>query len=152
MEYGTNIWLDLDSEADRIDDAALGKRLFRPPGATLAAAVWELEPSGGVDYHFHHGTEELLLVLRGRLTLRTPDGERELAEGEVVHFPRGLEGAHGIVNRSDAAARYVMVAAHGTPDVIEYPDRGTLAVMARTASEDGEPLFARFRRADARAE
>jgi uncharacterized cupin superfamily protein len=111
--------------------------------------VWELEPGADVDYHFHHGTQELLLVLRGRLTLRMQDGERELAEGDVVAFPRGAAGAHGTANRSDEVVRYLMVAAHDSPDVIEYPDEGTLAVGARTPSQDGEPLFLRFRAGDA---
>ncbi len=65
-------------------------RLRRPQGAVLSAAVWELEPGGTQGaYHFHHGGEELLIVLRGTPTLRSPDGERVLKEGEVVHFRAG---------------------------------------------------------------
>ena len=41
------------------------------------------------------------MVLRGTPTLRTPEGERTLAEGEVVAFPAGRAGAHAIRNRSD---------------------------------------------------
>ncbi len=76
-------------------------------------------------------------------------GERELDEGEVVHFPRGPEGAHSVANRSDAPVRYVMAAAHPTPEVVEYPDRGTFAVMARTDTQAGGPLFSFHRFADA---
>ena len=65
----------------------------------LGATVYELPPDGYVVYHFHHGSEELLIVLRGRPTLRTPDGERQLDEGDVVYFPTGPEGAHGLTNR-----------------------------------------------------
>jgi uncharacterized cupin superfamily protein len=144
--YATNVWLDLSSDDHVIGDGVRGDRLDRPPGATLAASVWELEPgvSSG-DYHFHHGSEEMMLVLRGQPTLRSPAGERELAEGESVHFARGPEGAHQIINRSDAPVRYVMLAAHGSPEIIEYPDAGTLSVMARTESQQGEPLFAFYR-------
>jgi uncharacterized cupin superfamily protein len=107
--------------------------------------VWELAPgSDGVDYHFHHGTEELLIVLRGRPTLRTADGERQLEEGEVVHFPPGPQGAHTVVNRTDEDVRYVMVGAHASPDIIEYPDKGTFVAGAKTLSQRGEPFFVRL--------
>ena len=145
MEFARNVWAEL---AD-LDDGVRGARLERIRGETLAAAVWELGPGASVDYHFHHGTKELLLVLRGRLVLRAHDGERELAEGDVVAFPRGRDGAHGTVNRSDSPVRYLMVAAHDSPDVIEYPDRGTLGVFARTTANSGEPLEAFFHLADA---
>ena len=119
-----------------------GKRLRRQLGATLSAAVWELDPGGSqAPYHFHHGGEELLIVLRGTPTLRSPEGERELKEGEVVHFPRGPEGAHQLLNRSDSVARYVIAAAQGTPEIIEYPDSGKIAAMARTETSAGGPLF-----------
>ena len=50
------------------------KRLV-PRGHDLGMSLYEL-PSGQtqVAYHFHHGNEEALLVLRGRPTVRTPNG------------------------------------------------------------------------------
>ena len=44
-------------------------------------------------------------MLRGRPTLRTGDGSRELAESEAVHFPRGPDGAHGLANKTDKPVR-----------------------------------------------
>jgi uncharacterized cupin superfamily protein len=123
--------------------------MYRPPGATLAVALWELDPGEKVEYHFHHGNEETIIVLRGRPTLRTPEGERELDEGEVVHFPRGAEGAHGVSNCSEKPVRYLMAAAHGSPEVIGYPDKGTLVVMARTESQRGGQLISEHRLDDA---
>jgi uncharacterized cupin superfamily protein len=145
-DFGTNIWDELND----LGDGVSGKRLARPAGATLAHAVWELAPgSKPIDYHFHHGSEETIVVLRGRATLRTPEGERELAEGDVVHFARGPEGAHAVGNGGDEPVRYLMAAAHPTPEVVEYPDRGTLAVMARTETAAGGPLFSIHRLGDA---
>ena len=40
---------------------------------------------------------------RGGPTLRTPEGERQLAVGEVVHFPAGPDGTHGLRNDTDDA-------------------------------------------------
>ena len=158
MDFGDNI-LEVDWDEPGEFEAAAegagftgvrGKRLRRQRGATLSAAVWELDPGGNqAPYHFHHGGEELLIVLRGTPTLRSPEGERELREGEVVHFPRGPEGAHQLLNRSDAVARYVIAAALPTPEIIEYPDSGKIASMARTETSAGGPLFTMNRLADA---
>ena len=83
------------------------KRLA-PPGGMLGASVYELPPDGYSVYHFHHGSEELLIALKGRPTLRTPDGERQLDEGESVYFPPGPEGAHGLANGTSEPVRYLV--------------------------------------------
>ena len=158
MDFGDNVW-DVDwpepGDHERVAEAAgyggvRGKRLRRQLGAALSAAVWELEPGATqAPYHFHHGGEELLIVLRGTPTLRSPEGERELKEGEVVHFPRGPEGAHQLSNRSGEIVRYVLAASQGTPEIIEYPDSGKIAAMARTETSGGGPLFTVNRLEDA---
>jgi uncharacterized cupin superfamily protein len=88
-------------------------------------------------------------VLRGTPTLRSPEGERQLKEGEVVHFPRGPEGAHQLSNHSGEVARYVMASALPTPEIVEYPDSGKIASMARTETTAGGPLFTINRLSDA---
>jgi len=40
-----------------------------------------------------------------------PEGERELPQGSVAHLSHGPDGAHTVMNLSDAAMRYVMLAA-----------------------------------------
>jgi uncharacterized cupin superfamily protein len=117
-------------------------RRLVPPGNTLGMSAYELLPGQTqCPYHFHHGNEELILVLRGRPTLRTRDGEDELAPGDVVHFPKGAAGAHQVVNRTEEPARYVVADAHVSPELIEYPDSGKLAAMARTESQRGGPMW-----------
>ena len=157
MDFGDNVWdVDWQQPDDENEAAAAGfggvrgKRLRRPLGAALSAAVWELEPGATQSpYHFHHGGEELLIVLRGTPTLRAPEGERELKEGEVVHFARGAEGAHQVSNRSGEVVRYVIAASQGQLEIIEYPDSDKVASMARTESSAGGPLFTINRLADA---
>jgi len=65
------------SEWDATDDwsggGAKSKRLVER-GTQLGASLYELGPGNSVVYHFHHGSEELLIVLSGRPTLRTPEG------------------------------------------------------------------------------
>ena len=141
-EYGENVW---EPELPEVWEGIRGRRLIREEGRPLSGAVWELPPgSRGVDYHFHHGTEEFLIVLSGTATLRTADGERELAPGSVAHFSPGPEGAHAVMNLSDEPMRYVMIAAHALPDIIEYPDKGEFVAGARSLSQRGEPFFVRL--------
>jgi uncharacterized cupin superfamily protein len=104
------------------------------PGHGLGMSLYELPPGQTQSpYHFHHGNDELLLVLRGRPTLRTPEGERELEPGDVVHFPSGPAGAHQVWNARAEPARYVVASTKASPDVCEYPDSGKLLAMSRSA-------------------
>ena len=58
-----NIWTDQwDVDDDWSGGGAQSKRL--PRGDDLGATVYELGPGNFVVYHFHHGSEELLVVLR----------------------------------------------------------------------------------------
>jgi uncharacterized cupin superfamily protein len=103
-----------------------------PRGAALGATLYELSQGGGIAYHFHHGSEELLILLQGRLTLRTPAGNRELGAGEVVHFPVGPERAHAISSVDDQPVSYVVVSTLVSSDATDYPDTRQLSVNART--------------------
>ena len=67
--------------------------------ALLGATLYELEPGERTfPYHYEWGCEEWLLVVAGTPTLRTPEGERELAPGDTVCFPEGPAGAHLVSN------------------------------------------------------
>jgi uncharacterized cupin superfamily protein len=113
----------------------------------LGASVWEIPPGeAAYPYHFHLGEEELLLVLAGTPSLRTPEGWNELAAGDLVSFPRGEEGAHQLLNRTDTPARFLSVSTSGTPDVVLYPDSGKVSAAER--NPDGSGLKAFFRVVD----
>jgi uncharacterized cupin superfamily protein len=135
-----NIWSDTwDPGEDWSGGGGRSKRL--PRGESLGASVYELGPGNFVVYHFHHAAEELMIVLHGNPTLRTAGGERRLDEGEVVHFPTGPEGAHGVSNETDAPVRYVMASTLDSPEVVEYPDLKQITAQARTASQTGDQLW-----------
>ena len=127
-----NIWDDDWGEQpeDWSGGGALQKRLV-DRGPLLGASVYELGPGNFMVYHAHHGSEELLIVLRGRPTLRTPDGERVLVEGEAVHFPTGPEGAHGIRNDGEEPVRYVVAGTRVSPEIVEYPDTNQVTGQSR---------------------
>jgi uncharacterized cupin superfamily protein len=48
------------------------------------------------------------------------------------------------MNRSGESMRYLMIAAHASPDIIEYPDKGEFAAGAKSLSQRGEPFFVRL--------
>jgi uncharacterized cupin superfamily protein len=123
-------------------------RLSRQAGAErLGLSLWEV-PAGeaAYPYHFHFTEEEIVLVLAGTVSLRTPAGWRELTEGEVVSFTRGEDGAHQLVNRSDQTVRFLSFSNSGEPDVVMYPDSGKLGAFERRP--DGSGLYTLFRLAD----
>ena len=129
-----NVWTD---EWDATDDWSGGgakSTHLVDRGPLLGASLYELGPGNSAAYHFHHGSEELLIVLRGRPTLRTP-------EGEAVHFPLGPDGAHGLRNDTDELVRYVVAGIRVSPEVVEYPDVKKITAQARTDSQTGERLW-----------
>jgi uncharacterized cupin superfamily protein len=135
-----NIWGDdWDPGEDWSGGGGRGKSL--PRGKQLGASLYELGPGNFAVFHFHHAQEELLIVLRGRPTLRDADGERELAEGDVVHFPVGPAGAHGLRNDTDEPVRYIVTSTQQRPEVAEYPDLKKITAFAPTRSQTGEQLW-----------
>jgi uncharacterized cupin superfamily protein len=136
-----NIWSDEWESLGETEWERGTKSTRLPRGEALGASVYELPPGGRSTYHFHHSSEEILVALRGRLTLRTPDGERELEAGDVVHFPRGPEGAHEQLNRSEEPVRYLMVSTRGGTEVVEYPDLHQLTAQSPFESQTGDKLF-----------
>jgi uncharacterized cupin superfamily protein len=67
-----------------------------------------------------------VIVVRGRPTLRTSEGERELREGDVACFPRGKDGAHQVSNRTDEPIRVLMLSSLILPEIVEYLDSGKI--------------------------
>jgi type I restriction enzyme, R subunit len=130
--------LETEHEDYVFKDCWVGARI----GAELiGGSMYEVAPGKKQGpYHTHHGNEEWAIVIRGRPTLRTPEGERDLREGDVVCFPRGKAGAHQVINRTDEPARVLVLSTLLTPDVVEYLDSG---VVAATSPADGRLFYAR---------
>ena len=139
---------DFDEPREREGFRTRRAPIGRQAGAQrLGASLWEVAPGqAAYPYHAHLGEEELVIVLHGRPSLRTPEGWRELEEGEVVSFPRGEEGAHQLANRTGEAVRFLALSSSGEPDVVLYPDSGKVGAYQRLPGGGG--LRALFRRAD----
>jgi len=114
----------------------------------IGCSLWELPPGeAAYPYHYHYSDEELVIVLSGRPTLRTPEGNRELEEGEALRFELGETGAHQIFNATDRAVTFLAVSSHGRPDVVVYPDADKIGVGERLPKGGGLRAF--FKRDDA---
>ena len=129
FNLNANEW---DREEDRpgwrSKDAWVGERV----GAELlGGSLYELEPGDRLwPYHTHHANEEWLIVVRGNPTLRMPEGEQRLEEGDVVCLPRGKDGLHQVRNDTDAATRVLMLSSMNRPDIVEYPDSGKVGARS----------------------
>lgn len=63
-------------------------------------------------WHSHPETDDLFLVLSGRLTIQLRDGDVELGPGELYVVPRGVEHCP----RSDEGAEILLIEPRGTPN------------------------------------
>jgi uncharacterized cupin superfamily protein len=112
----------------------------------LGASLYEIEPGNAAyPYHYHYASEELLIVMRGRPHLRTPDGWRQLDEGEVVAFPVGERGAHQVMNRTDQSVRFLVVSEMEAPEVVVYPDSDKFGVREHAPGSGRAGLRLNFR-------
>ncbi len=99
--------------------------------ARLGGSVYEIDPGESLfPYHYEGVEEEWLLVLSGTPTLRDPEGEHELAPGDLVCFVAGPAGGHKLANRSGAVARIVMFSTQPANElsISVYPDSGKVGV------------------------
>jgi uncharacterized cupin superfamily protein len=114
-------------------------RRKRVAGEHLGASLYELPPGQTTfPYHYELGNDELLVVVTGRPTLRSPEGERELRPGDCIHFPSGPDGAHELTNRTDEAARVLLVSNFALPRAAVQVDSGKLMVRWGAGEDERE--------------
>jgi uncharacterized cupin superfamily protein len=109
-----------DPEGYRCGAARLGPAL----GAQQSGlSVYEAPPGQSIcPYHYETGEEEWLLVLAGRPTVRTREGEQELGPWDCVFFPAGEEGAHKVTNDTGETVRVCMWSNRLDVATAVYPD------------------------------
>jgi uncharacterized cupin superfamily protein len=125
------------------DEDAAGFRagLFRAGQALGAKAtgmsVYALPPGEAIcPYHYEYAEEEWLLVLEGHPTLRQPDGTTRLDPWDVVFFPTGPDGAHGVRNETEEPVRVLMFSDVKTPAATVYPDSDKIGIWTGNKADD----------------
>jgi uncharacterized cupin superfamily protein len=116
--------LDVDEELP--PGFRFAQRAIRPDvgGDQIGCSVYELPPGEQLwPYHWHLNNEEWAVVVAGTPTVRTPTGERELREGDIVGFPEGEDGAHTFTNAGAEPARIAIFGTRRKGDSF-YPDSG----------------------------
>ena len=67
-------------------------KIKKPSKREIAEAknwtIWEKEKS---EFPWEYDTKETCLILKGKASVETPEGEVEFGEGDYVEFPKGLE-------------------------------------------------------------
>ena len=120
-----------DRDGYRHRRAAIGPRLGG--GDLLGGTLYELPPGESTwPYHYELGCEEWLVVVSGRPTLRTHDGERELAPGEVAAFPSGERGGHKLTNRTGGQCRVLLLSSKSPVAIVRYPDSGKTGLWTQS--------------------
>lgn len=72
--------------------------------------------------HWHSHEDEFLYLLEGELVLRTDAGEQLLRAGMCAGFPAGNADGHHLINRSAAAAAFLVVSNRDPQDTAYYAD------------------------------
>jgi uncharacterized cupin superfamily protein len=138
MSPGPNVFNpELGESSDREGFRHRGDTLGPQVGAErLGASLYAVPPGErSVPYHWHTANEEMLIVLRGTVSLRTPEGWREVPEGAVVSFPVGERGAHQMRNDTVEEVHFLMVSELRSPEVIVYPDSDKVGARDWTATD-----------------
>jgi len=121
---------NLNDPRETMADGIRAVRVAERAGAEhLGASLYEVQPGEEMVFHYHVQREELLIVLEGRLSLRSAAGWEELSEGEVVAFPRGERGAHGYRNNGDESVRVLMMSEMDGPNISVYPDTNQIGIF-----------------------
>jgi len=57
---------------------------------------WECEPS---TFDWEYTSDETAYVLEGKVKVKTPTGEVEINEGDLVRFPKGLKCTWKVIKK-----------------------------------------------------
>jgi uncharacterized cupin superfamily protein len=96
----------------------------------LVFDIRELDPGMySFPYHFHRNSEEMMMILSGSFTLRTPEGFSIINKGELVFFEMGESGAHQFYNHGQVPCIYLDIRTTTGLDITEYPDSGKINIF-----------------------
>lgn len=80
-------------------------------------------------YHYHRNAEELMMIISGSMTLRSPEGLQIVGKGDIVFIEMGETGAHQFFNHSSEPCTYLDIRTLYGIDVVEYPDSDKINII-----------------------
>jgi uncharacterized cupin superfamily protein len=143
-----------------LDEVAIEERpaMFQPKGGAVERFGSRVGPIGGrigarllgynitavlpgkraFPLHNHHANEEMFFILQGSGELRVGEERWSIRQGDFIASPPGgPEVAHQIINTGTEELRYLAVSTMITPETVEYPDSGKVALLSRQTAADG---------------
>jgi uncharacterized cupin superfamily protein len=100
---------------------------------TLKPGAWSSQR------HWHHGEDELLVMLSGEATLVEDGGTSTLHPGDICVWPAGNPNGHCIQNNSAAECRFLVVSAGDDEAGGVYSDIDMLFGEGGYTRKDGTP-------------
>jgi len=82
-------------------------------------------------FHYETGEEEMFLVWKGTLKVRTPNGLFPVGPGDLVAMPTGPAHAHQFVNDGDEPAELFCLGVDRPQSLAFYPDTNKIMVSER---------------------
>lgn len=117
--------------------AAAGLTQFGVNKLHLAKGQWSSQR------HWHHRSDEFVMVLEGEVVLVTDAGEEVLRAGDCAGFKAGDPDGHHFQNRSDSDAVLLEVGSCFPDDIAEYSDIDMRALPEGYVHKDGTPYGAK---------
>jgi mannose-6-phosphate isomerase-like protein (cupin superfamily) len=108
--------VDLAEKLASFDEAFEPRIVARYNGNKVMVA----KVRGEFVWHSHADTDDLFLVLAGRLVIQLRDGDVELRPGQLYVVPAGVEHCP----RADKEAHILLIEPEGTPNTGDSTERG----------------------------
>ena len=111
----------MDDKVNLADALATFDDAFQPRivGSFNGHKLQVAKTRGEFVWHSHPDTDDLFLVVAGRLTIQLRDRDVELGPGELFVVPRGVEHCP----RADDEAHVLLIEAEGTPNTGDSTER-----------------------------
>lgn len=104
---------------------------------TLKPGAWSSQR------HWHHGEDELVVMLSGEAVLIEDEGETILRAGDCVAWAAGAANGHHIINRGTADCAFVAISAGDDEAGGVYSDIDMIFTSEGYLHKDGTPYPAR---------
>ncbi len=131
-DFNLNLFYDRDGKHEQAFEFQRNEvaSSYRSGEGKLSVNFYTLLPEkSNYPYHQHTGNEEVFYIISGMATLKTPKGDIEVSEGDVIVLPPNENGAHMLTNHSKEPLHYLDVHTVSSPEVVIYPNSGNVRVL-----------------------
>lgn len=99
-------------------------------------AIYEIPPEkSNYPLHYHTANTEVFYIIQGKGILVTPDGQKEIKQGDFIVCPPTEKSAHKIINSSEnEVLKYIDFDTTNSPDIVHYPDSGKVGIIVHNKS------------------